>query len=90
MFLEISQISMARLWHGCFPVNFVKFLRTPFLQNTSGRLLLEYINLLCVKQVTMLAVVQTSSIMYFKQSYFSDSDGNPYVYRLVFKLLVFN
>ena len=30
-----------RLWHRCFPVNFAKFLRTPFLQNTSGRLLLE-------------------------------------------------
>ena len=29
-----------RLWHRCFPVNFVKFLRTPFLQNTTGRLLL--------------------------------------------------
>ena len=29
-----------RLWGRCFPVNFVKFLRTPFLQNTSGRLLL--------------------------------------------------
>ena len=28
-----------RLWHRCFPVNFSKFLRTPFLQNTSGRLL---------------------------------------------------
>ena len=28
------------LWNRCFPVNFVKFLRTPFLQNTSGRLLL--------------------------------------------------
>ena len=26
-------------WHRCFPVNFVKFLTTPFLQNTSGRLL---------------------------------------------------
>ena len=26
-----------RDWHGCFPVNFVKFLRTPFLQNISGR-----------------------------------------------------
>ena len=25
-----------RLWHRCFPVNFAKFLRTPFLQNTSG------------------------------------------------------
>ena len=29
-----------RLWHKHFPVNLVKFLRTPFLQNTSGRLLL--------------------------------------------------
>ena len=27
------------LWHRCFPVNFVKYLRTPFLQNTSERLL---------------------------------------------------
>ena len=25
-----------RLWHGCFPVSFAKFLRTPILQNTSG------------------------------------------------------
>ena len=24
-----------RFWHRCFPVNFAKFLRTPFLQNTS-------------------------------------------------------
>ena len=29
------------LWHRCFPVNFAKFLRTYFLQNTSGRLLLS-------------------------------------------------
>ena len=29
-----------RLWHRYFPVNVAKFLRTPFLQNTSGRLLL--------------------------------------------------
>ena len=27
------------LWRGCFPMNFAKFLRTPFLQNTSRRLL---------------------------------------------------
>ena len=25
------------LWHGFFPVSFAKFLRTPFLQNASGR-----------------------------------------------------
>ena len=30
-----------RLWRRCFPVNFAKFIRTPFLQNTSGRLLLN-------------------------------------------------
>ena len=29
-----------KLWHRCFSVNFAKFLRTRFLQNTSGRLLL--------------------------------------------------
>ena len=55
LFLEISKNSQEtpvsgslrpatllkkRLWQSCFPVNFVKFLRTPFLQNTSQRLLL--------------------------------------------------
>ena len=30
-----------RLWHGCFPVNLAKILRTPILQNTSGKLLLK-------------------------------------------------
>ena len=27
-----------RLWEKCFPVNFAKFLRTPFLQNASVQL----------------------------------------------------
>ena len=31
-----------RLWHKWFPVNSVEFLRTPCLQNTSGRLLLFF------------------------------------------------
>ena len=31
-----------RLWCRCFPVNFAKFLRTSFSQNTSGRHLLEF------------------------------------------------
>ena len=34
-----------KLKHRCFPVNFAKFLRTPFLQNMSGRLLLECISI---------------------------------------------
>ena len=29
------------LWHRCFPVNFVTFLRTPFSQNVFWRLLLH-------------------------------------------------
>ena len=30
-----------RLWYRCFPMNFAKFVRTPFSQNTSGPLLLS-------------------------------------------------
>ena len=35
------QLYLKRDWRRCFPVNFAKFLRTPFLQNTSGRLFLQ-------------------------------------------------
>ena len=40
---EPATLLKKRLWYRCFPVNFVKFLRTSFLQNTSGRLLLASI-----------------------------------------------
>ena len=39
--LRAATLLKKRLWHRCFPVNFAKFLRTPFLQNTSERLLLS-------------------------------------------------
>ena len=32
------QLFKKRLWHRSFPVNFAKFLRTPFLRNIYGRL----------------------------------------------------
>ena len=38
--LRPATLLKKRLWHRCFSVNFVKFPRTPFLQNTSGRMLL--------------------------------------------------
>ena len=38
----LNSLSKKRLWYRCFPMKFVKFLRTPFLQNTSGQLLLKY------------------------------------------------
>ena len=39
--LRPATLLKKRLWHSCFPVKFAKFLRTPFLQNASGRLLLK-------------------------------------------------
>ena len=39
--LKAATLLKQRLWHRCFPMNFVKFLRTPFLQSTSERLLLK-------------------------------------------------
>ena len=39
--LRHATLLKKRVWHRCFPVNFVKLLRTPFLQNTLGRLLLK-------------------------------------------------
>ena len=41
---RVSFLLKKRLWNRCFPVNFVKFLRTTFSQNTSGRLLLKVPN----------------------------------------------
>ena len=38
--LRPATLLKKRLWERCFPVNFAKFLRTPFLQNISGRPLL--------------------------------------------------
>ena len=36
--LRPATLFKKRLGHRCFPQSFAKFLRTPFLQNTSGRL----------------------------------------------------
>ena len=38
--LKPETLLKKRLWHRCFSVSFAKFLTTPFLQNTSERLLL--------------------------------------------------
>ena len=44
-FNKYKNILKKGLWHSCFPVNFAIFLRTSFLQNTFGQLLLAYENL---------------------------------------------
>ena len=42
-FNQVAGEVKKRLWHRRFPMNFAKFLRTPFLQNTSGCVLLSFI-----------------------------------------------
>ena len=42
--LRLTTLLKKRLWHRCFSVNFVKFLRTPFLQNTFGQLLMHLVD----------------------------------------------
>ena len=39
--LRPATLLKKRLWHRCFLVNFAKLLRAPFLQNTSGCLLVH-------------------------------------------------
>ena len=41
-FIRPATLLKKRLWRRCFAVNFTKFLRTLFLQNTPKRLLLEF------------------------------------------------
>ena len=40
--LRSATLLKKRLWHRCFPVNFTKFLRTPFLTEHLLWLLLEF------------------------------------------------
>ena len=40
--LFFNKVADLRLWHGSFPVNFAKFLKMPFLQNTSRQMLQSF------------------------------------------------
>ena len=42
--LRPATLFKKRLQHRCFPVNLVKFLRTSFLQNTSGSCFFQFFN----------------------------------------------
>ena len=54
-----------RVWRRCFPMNFAKFLRKSFLQNTSGQLLLKIND---SKQRNQAKIRSSRSKMFFKIS----------------------
>ena len=63
------------LWHRCFPINFAKFLRTPFLQNTSGRLLLSFRE--SFKRVSSVSVHERSAQMLATEIYKVKNNNSP-------------
>ena len=69
--LRPATLLKKRLWHRCFPVNFAKFLRTPFLQNTSGRLRLIESNFLSLYSLTKQFSIFLCSLFYFLLKTFS-------------------
>ena len=54
--LRPAILSKKRLWHLCFPVNFARFLRTPFLTEHLRWLLL----------ITLLLEIRTKISFYYK------------------------
>ena len=46
----LATLLKKRLWHSWFPVNFEKFLRTFFLQNTYGGCFWKYLNEILTSQ----------------------------------------
>ena len=62
-----------RLCLSCFPVNFVKFSRTPFLQNTFGRLLLKAYGNIDMEIVNYLELFQCFKKCIFSRQQFSIS-----------------
>ena len=71
-----------RLWHKCFPLNFAKFLRTPFLTEHLRRLLL--------KQLKIILQICTTSIHYNSKIYFIFSLLTLFMYWVSLQLgLVF-
>ena len=58
--LRAETLLKKRLYNRYFPVNFVKFLRTPFFQNTSARLLL-LIERKGVQHETVVILIETET-----------------------------
>ena len=64
--IKLQSLLKKRLWHCCFPVNFAKFLRIPFLTKTSGG---------CMQLFWNLPVVYTRSFIIILREIFTFSWG---------------
>ena len=76
--LRPATLLRKRLWHRRFLVNFVKFLRTPFLQNTFGRLLL-YDRISSLDKIFLIAIENLQSDLKIALNWFKENQmvANP-------------
>ena len=65
--LRPATLFKKRLWHMCFPLNFMKFLRTPFLTEHLRWLLLFFLNVSFITSHTLhfMLFTSTSTSTYF-------------------------
>ena len=66
-FNKVATLLKKRIWHRCFPVNFAKFLRTPFFTEILWWLLLNWMKKLAVRHNN--SIVNTMSF-FFKIPHF--------------------
>ena len=64
-YLRPATLLKKRLWHRCFPVNFAKFLRTPFFTEHLRCLLLPILKYICVR-----LLLRGSSLEFFPHKTF--------------------
>ena len=81
--LRSATLFKKRLRHRCFLMNFVKFLRTTFLQDTSGRLFLNF------QQVALWFVILTKRLIVSCQK-ITPNNGNVYFSYFVYELISHN
>ena len=74
------------LWHRCFPVNFAKFLRTPFLQNTSCGCFCKMFNYYLVLQNDW-RIGRKVKVGHVKHFIFRNQNYDVNIYLRLFKYL---
>ena len=81
--LRLATLLKKRLWHRYFPVNFAKFLWTPFLQNICGRVLLNPAHELFEVELYSKSISPFSGCVFAK---LSRNKGNVFLYVVNVKL----
>ena len=87
-FIKKETLAKKWLWQMCFYVSFVKFLKTSFLQNTSGHLLL-WLNTVSIWKQNNLYLVDVCAVLILVIYGFTKISSVTFVY-IIFCFVVFN